>query len=112
LGVLIAGATPARAQTLPFFDAQIPDCVKTTMEKTEYKTEEKAKAFCKIVDMMEASAREELEKKWKATPSGVRLKCIAETGNSYSMLSFCIDQALGNCLPHRLPPTASLYIRD
>jgi hypothetical protein len=92
--VLLAAASPAHAQTLPFFDAQIPDCVKRTMERTELKTEEKAKAFCKMVDMMEASAREELEKKWKVLPSGVRLKCIAETGKSYSMLSYCIDQAL------------------
>jgi hypothetical protein len=54
---ILLGSEQLLAQTLPLFDTQKPDCVKITMEKTDYKTEEKAKAFCRVVDAAEVASR-------------------------------------------------------
>lgn len=94
LGFLLLGSERLSAQTLPFYGyADPPDCVKNAMEKTEYKTEERAKTFCDI----ERASREGLLKKWNTIPSSVKWKCITDSNSqSYVMLSLCVDQQFKN----------------
>jgi hypothetical protein len=105
---LIAGATPVRAQTLPYYDmdAEVATC-EADAEKRGKEFAEKnhggqdaARSFaeavrstCKTLLGLEKQTRDELAKHWSSHDSNIRLKCIA-TGwvVDYTGLEQCIAE--------------------
>jgi hypothetical protein len=89
---LIAGATPVRAQTLPYYDldAQVTKCEADAEKRGKEFAErshggadaarsfaEAVRSTCKTLLGLEKQARDELAKHWNSHDSNIRLKCIS-----------------------------------
>ncbi len=105
--ILIAGAMPARAQTLPFYDKDevVAKCIAQQNEKmaeeyARFKPETQrsmAKTACVLFGMDEQYAHDTLANNWNSYPPGKRQSCIAlKSVTSYYELELCLKMA---CTP-------------
>jgi tetratricopeptide (TPR) repeat protein len=91
---LIAGTTPVRAQTLPFYDvdAETARCVMEAETGKEWT--EALKNWCQAIGKEEHVARDELAERWGSYDKGRQMSCVADKGIAdYSNLKKCLERA-------------------
>jgi hypothetical protein len=92
--ILIAGATSASAQTLPFYDVtgQTAQCVEGVQKEVAQDMKETAAVFCKALGKSDLNTRANLAKHWERYDPSIRLQCIAEKKvTNYASLLNCIE---------------------
>jgi tetratricopeptide (TPR) repeat protein len=92
---LIAGTTPVRAQTLPFYDVdgETARCVTEAAKGKEWT--EAIKIWCETIGKEEQVARDELAKRWGSYDQRKRMWCVADKAIAdYSSLKDCLERAV------------------
>jgi tetratricopeptide (TPR) repeat protein len=91
---LIAGTTPAGAQTLPFYDVDAETARCVTEAATGKEWTEAIRNWCQAIGKEEHVVRNELAEHWGSYDERKRKSCVADKGIAdYSTLKNCLEPA-------------------